>query len=240
MAGRAEAYGRIEKEDVMEKAKLSPSILTADFANLGDTFRLFESCPSVGYIHFDVMDGDFVPNISFGAPVVRSLEGKTKLPFDVHLMVTEPDRYISGFVTDNTEYITVHAEASVHLDRTLRHIRSLGVKCGAALNPATSPEALDYVLDLVDQVLVMSVNPGFGGQAFIPASLQKIERLAEMREARGLEFSIGVDGGINRGNLRDVCKAGAEIIVAGSALLDAADPKAELEIFHELLGGVQP
>ena len=223
----------------MEKAKLSPSILTADFANLGETFRMLESCPSVGFIHFDVMDGDFVPNISFGAPVVRSLEGKTKLPFDVHLMVTEPGRYVDGFLTENTEYITVHAEATLHLDRTLRHIKSLGVKCGVALNPATSPEALDYVLDLVDQVLVMSVNPGFGGQTFIPASTCKIQRLAELRDRRGLGFRIGVDGGINRKNIAEVCGAGAEIIVAGSAILDAADPEAELEILSELIGGAR-
>ena len=221
----------------MVKAVLSPSILTADFARLDKTFHMFESHPSVGYIHFDVMDGDFVPNISFGAPVVRSLAGKTKLPFDVHLMVTEPSRYIADYVTDGTEYIVVHTEAAVHLDSTLRLIKSFGVKCGAALNPATPPEALDYVLDLVDQVLVMSVNPGFGGQAFIPASLEKLRRLAQMRKERGQEFKLAVDGGIDRSNALDVIEAGADIVIAGSAILNAADPEAELGAFDELFGG---
>ena len=231
--------GRVfdKREDAMEKAKLAPSILTADFTNLGETIALLEGCPAVGFVHFDVMDGDFVPNISFGAPVVRSLAGKARLPFDIHLMVTEPGRYAADFVTENTEYITVHAESATHLDRTLRLVRSLGVKCGAALNPATPPEALDYVLDIVDQVLVMSVNPGFGGQSFIPASLEKIRRLAGMREARGLDFKIGVDGGISRANVLDAVEAGAEIIVTGSAILDARDPGAELRAFDELIGG---
>ena len=217
-------------------AKLSPSILTADFANLGETFRLFERHTSAGYIHFDVMDGDFVPNVSFGAPVVKSLAGKTSLPFDVHMMVTDPGRYVKDYVTENTEYITVHAEACVHLDRTLRLIKSLGVKCGAGLNPATPPEALDFVFDLLDQVLVMSVNPGFGGQTLIPSSLEKIKKLAEIREARGLAFKIGIDGGISRSNVMEAVFSGAEIIVAGSAILNAADPEAEMRAFDELMG----
>jgi len=184
-----------------------------------------------------VMDGEFVPNISFGAPLIRSASGKTPLPFDVHLMIVKPERYVSDFVTGNTEYITVHAEAMVHLDRTLRLIKSFGVKCGAALNPATPPEALDFVLGIVDQVLVMSVNPGFGGQSFIPASLEKIAKLARLREERGLDFKIGVDGGINKTNVRDVCDAGADIVIAGSAILNAEDPVAELERFTKLLTG---
>jgi len=217
--------------------KLAPSILTADFMNLRDSIELLEGCPSVGYIHFDVMDGEFVPNISFGAPLVRSLAGKTPLPFDVHLMIMKPERYVSDFVTANTEYITVHAEATAHLDRTLRLIKSFGVKCGAALNPATPPDALDFVLGIVDQVLVMSVNPGFGGQSFISSSLDKITKLAKLREERGLGFKIGVDGGINRANILDVCGAGADIVIAGSAILNAEDPKAELERFNRLLTG---
>jgi len=221
----------------MVTAKLSPSILTADFANLGETLRMFERHPSVGYVHFDVMDGNFVPNISFGAPVLRSLAKSTKLPFDVHLMVTEPARYVADFVTDRTEYIVVHAEAAVHLDRTLRLIKSLGVKCGASLNPATPPEALDYVFDLVDQVLVMGVNPGFGGQSLIPASLEKLRALAKIRESRGLGFELAIDGGIDKSNIGDVIDAGAQIVVAGSAILNAADPEAELTEYDELLGG---
>lgn len=219
----------------MNRAKLAPSILTADFSNLSKTFRTLESSPAVGYIHFDVMDGDFVPNISFGAPLVQSVARKTTLPFDVHLMIRDPERYVEDFVTESTEYITVHAESTVHLDRALRQIKSLGVKCGAALNPATPPEALDYVLDIADQVLVMSVNPGYGGQSIIPSSLDKIKRLAALREERGLDFKIGVDGGINRGNLLEACFAGADIIVTGSAILNAKDPEAELAAFDELL-----
>jgi ribulose-phosphate 3-epimerase len=222
-------------EKNIQKAKLAPSILTADFSRLGEIFRMFERHPSVGYIHFDVMDGDFVPNISLGAPVVKSLVAKTKLPFDVHLMVREPGRFVSGYVTENTEYIVVHAEACVHLDRTLRLIKSLGVKCGVALNPATPPEILDYVLSLVDQVLVMSVNPGFGGQAFIPASLEKLRRLSGLREERGLDFKLAVDGGVGKANVLDVVSAGAEIIIAGSAILNADDPEAELSAYDELL-----
>ena len=221
-------------------AKLAPSILTADFSNLGEAFRMFERHPSAGHIHCDVMDGDFVPNISFGSPVVKSVAKAVKLPLDVHLMVREPGRFVQDYVTDNTEYITVHAEACIHLDRTLRLIKSLGVKCGAVLNPATPPEALDYVFELVDQVLVMSVNPGFGGQAYIPASTVKIRRLAEIRAARGLDFKINIDGGISRSNVLEVAGAGADMIVVGSALLNAADPEAELEAYDKLLGGVQP
>jgi len=219
----------------MNRAKLSPSILTADYSNLSKTFRLLESSPAVGFIHFDVMDGDFVPNITFGAPMIRSLARKSTLPFDVHLMISDPGRYVEDFVTESTDYITVHAEATVHLDRTLRQIKSLGVKCGAALNPATPPEALDYVIDAVDQVLVMSVNPGYGGQSFIPSSLDKIKALAALREERGLDFKIAVDGGVNRENLLEICSAGAEIIITGSAILDAKDPEAELAAFDEIL-----
>ena len=221
----------------MGTVKLSPSILNADFAGLGETFRMFERHPSVGYIHFDVMDGDFVPNISLGAPVVKSLAGKTKIPFDVHLMVSDPIRYIEGYVTDNTEYIVAHAEATVHLDRTLRHIKSFGVGCGAALNPATPPESLDYVLDIVDQVLVMSVNPGFGGQGFIPSSIDKLRWLYRIRGERGLGFKIAIDGGVDRSNILEVVRAGADIVIVGSAITLAQDPEAELCAYDELLGG---
>jgi len=222
----------------MVTAKLSPSILNADYMNLGETLKLFDGHPSVGYIHFDIMDGDFVPNMSFGAPLVKSLAGKTDLPFDVHLMVTEPARYIGDFVTGNTEYIVVHEEATVHLDRTLRQIKSLGAGCGVALNPATPPESLDYVLDIVDQVLVMSVNPGFGGQAFIPSSLDKLRTLAKLRDEQGLVFKLAVDGGIDRKNITDVIEAGADIVIVGSSILRAEDPEAELRAYDELLGGV--
>ena len=215
----------------MKTAKIAPSILTADFANLGRMFEVFEKHPSVGYIHMDVMDGAFVPNISFGPPVIKSLAGKTRIPFDVHLMVNDPGRYIENFVTENTEYITVHAEACIHLDRVLRQIRQAGAKSGVALNPATPPEVIDYVLDIVDQVLVMSVNPGFGGQSFIQSSFAKIDKLKEMRERRGLDFKLAIDGGINKKNVLDVEAAGVEIIVIGSAILNAEDPGVELAAY---------
>ena len=220
-------------------AKLALSILTADFSRLGEILKLFENHSSVGYIHFDIMDGDFVPNISFGNPVVQSLAQKTTLPFDIHLMVTEPGRFVSEYVTENTEYIVVHEEAAVHLDRTLRLIKSLGVKCGVALNPATPPEELEYVLDIVDQVLVMSVNPGFGGQKFIPGALEKLRYLSKIREERHLDFKLAVDGGINKANILEAADAGAEIIIVGSAILNAPDPGAELDAFDELLKGYQ-
>jgi ribulose-phosphate 3-epimerase len=226
----------IKKEK--RKAGIAPSILTADFSALGGMFEIFERHPSIGYIHCDVMDGDFVPNISFGAPVIQSLAGKTKLPFDIHLMVTEPGRFIPDYVCENTEYIVVHAEASVHLDRTLRLIKSCGVKCGVALNPATPPAGLECVFELVDQVLVMSVNPGYGGQQFIPSSFDKIKQLNEIRLERRLDFKIAVDGGISKKNVLDVIEAGAEIIIVGSAILNADDPEAELSEYDELLRGV--
>lgn len=225
------------KENTKGKVTLAASVLSADFSELGGMFRMFERHESMGHIHLDIMDGNFVPNISFGKPVVQSLAGKTKLPFDIHMMVTAPENFISDYITDNTEYIVVHAEASVHLDRTLRLIKSLGVKCGVALNPATSPGALEYVLDIVDQVLVMSVNPGFGGQEFILSSLEKLRVLAEKREARGLDFKLAIDGGITRDNILDAIGAGAEIITVGSAILNAQDPEMELLAFDELVKG---
>ena len=222
----------------MVEVKLSPSILNADFANLGGIFRLFEGHPSVGMIHCDVMDGHFVPNISMGAPLVQSFAKKTALPLDVHLMVTEPAPYIADYVTEGTEYIVVHEEACRHLDRVLRQIKSYGVKCGVALNPATPPGNLEYVFDLLDQVLVMSVNPGFGGQAFIPSSFNKLRALAKIREERGLGFKISVDGGVDRKNIEDIITAGADIVVVGSAVLAAKDPDAELLAYDEILGGM--
>ena len=217
-------------------AKLSLSILTADFANLAETLALAGRHPSVGWIHMDIMDGDFVPNISFGPPVVKSVSDATDIPLDVHLMVSDPGRYVSGFVTKNTEYIVVHQEAMTHLDRTLRLVHSLGVKNGVALNPSTPPESLDYVLDQTDQVLVMSVNPGFGGQSFIPSSLNKIKSLANMRSERNLDFRIAVDGGVNKYNVLDVAAAGADIIIVGSAILNAESPEEELTAYDKLLG----
>jgi len=175
------------------------------------------------FIHVDVMDGHFVPNISFGAAVMKSLNGKTGLPYDVHLMIENPDQYIGEFVTEQTAYITVHQEACVHLHRTVQNIKSKGVKAGVSINPATPVSTLECILEDVDMVLIMSVNPGFGGQKFIHNTLNKVRELAEIRRERGLDFAIEIDGGITLANAKEVMDAGVDIAVAGSAVFGAED-----------------
>ena len=197
--------------------RLAPSILTADFSRLGEEVAGIEKA-GAHLLHIDVMDGHFVPNISFGADVMKSLSGKTKLPFDVHLMIEDPDRYMADFVTETTEFITIHQEACRHLHSTVRHIKSFGVKAGVAINPGTSPFVLDCVLADVDMVLIMSVDPGFGGQKLIPACLEKIRYINEIRSMSSLNFEIEVDGGVNLDNAGDLIDAGAQIIVAGSSI----------------------
>lgn len=215
-------------------SKLAPSLLSADFSMLGEEVCIVEKA-GAQLLHIDVMDGHFVPNISYGAQVMKSLIGKTKVPFDVHLMVQYPDRYIEDFVTENTEYITVHQEACPHLERTISHIKSLGIKAGVSLNPATSETVLEYVVADVDMVLVMSVNPGFGGQKFIPSAIDKIERLAKIRKDKKLTFEIAVDGGICLENVGQVIDAGADIIVAGSAVFNAEDKKLRTKEFLQII-----
>ncbi len=202
--------------------RLAPSILSADFSRLGEEVRTIEDA-GAHVIHVDVMDGHFVPNISYGATVMKSLLGKTRLPFDVHLMIEDPDRYIKDFVTDNTEIITVHQEACIHLHRTLQLIKSCGVKAGVSLNPSTPVSTLEYVFEDLDYVLVMSVNPGFGGQKFINSALEKIRMLSQMKEQRNSNLIIAVDGGITLENVRQVVDAGANLIVAGSSVFGAPD-----------------
>ena len=202
--------------------KLAPSILSADFSNLAEEVAQIEA-GGADYIHVDVMDGHFVPNITYGAVVMKSLLGKTNLPFDVHLMIERPDDILEDFMTDNTAFITVHQEACVHLNRTVQHIKSLGAKAGVSLNPATSLSTLDYILEDIDMVLIMSVNPGFGGQKFIPSALEKIRELSEIRKAEGLDFEIEVDGGANLDNVQELASAGTDIIVAGSAVFKTPD-----------------
>ncbi|MDO4176424.1 MAG: ribulose-phosphate 3-epimerase [Bacillota bacterium] len=217
--------------------KLAPSILSADFASLAEDVAAIER-GGADYIHVDVMDGHFVPNISFGADVMKSLEGKTKLPFDVHLMIENPDDYLEDFITPQTEYITVHAEACTHLNRTIQHIKSLGVKAGVSLNPATSLSVLDYIVEDVDMVLLMSVNPGFGGQKFIPSVLEKTRELDEVRKAEGLDFEIEIDGGATLDNVQEIVSAGVDIVVAGSAVFKAADIEARTEEFVKKIANV--
>ena len=203
-------------------AKIAPSILSADFSDLGrDVAQVCDF--GADYIHVDVMDGMFVPNISFGAPVMKSLNRISSVPYDVHLMIRDPDRYLEDFVTDRTKFITVHSEACLHLNRTIQHIHSLGVKAGVALNPATPESVLEYVLPYADLVLVMSVNPGFGGQKFIENSFEKVRRLDQLRKSGGFGYEIEVDGGVNGNNARKLEEAGADILVAGSAVFKAED-----------------
>lgn len=210
-------------------AKVAPSILSADFSKLGADVQ--EICGfGADYIHVDVMDGAFVPNISFGAGVMKSLNNVATIPYDVHLMIEDPDRYIEDFVTPNTEFITVHQEACRHLDRTIQHIHSTGVKAGVALNPATPIVMVEDVLDKVDMILIMSVNPGFGGQKFIPRALDKIRRLDEIRKANGYDFVIEVDGGVNLQNCEELKSVGTDILVAGSAVFKAESRKEAIAV----------
>ena len=203
-------------------AKIAPSILACDFARLGE--EISDVCSKgIDFLHIDVMDGAFVPNISFGASVMKSLNSYASVPYDVHLMIEDPDRYIEDFVTDNTEFITVHQEACRHLDRTVAHIKDTGCKAGVSINPATPVCLLRYILDKIDLVLVMSVNPGFGGQKFIPNALNKIRELDKIRKEQGLSFAIEVDGGAGEANSAALRDAGCDIIVAGTAVFKAED-----------------
>lgn len=213
--------------------KLAPSILSADFSALAADVKKIEE-GGADYIHVDVMDGHFVPNISFGAAVMKSLNGKTSLPYDVHLMIENPDQYIGDFVTEQTEFITVHQEACVHLHRTIQNIKSKGVKAGVSINPATPVSTLECVLEDLDLVLIMSVNPGFGGQKFIPQTLQKVKELAAMKKERGLDFAIEIDGGVTLANAKEVMDAGVEIAVAGSAVFGAEDVVQRVRDFKQI------
>jgi ribulose-phosphate 3-epimerase len=208
--------------------ELAPSILSADFARLGE--QIHSATEGGGtVIHVDVMDGHFVPNITIGPPVVRSIRPTTRLPLDCHLMIENPDQYIPEFAAAGADWISVHQEACVHLDRTLHLIKSHDCLAGVVINPATPVETLTEVLDIVDHVLVMSVNPGFGGQKFIPGAVHKIRRLADLRAERGLGYRIEVDGGIALETVVDVVRAGAEILVAGNAVFGKGDPKSNAQ-----------
>jgi ribulose-phosphate 3-epimerase len=196
--------------------RIAPSILSADFARLGDEVRAIEAA-GADWVHIDVMDGHFVPNISMGPVVVKALRPMTALPFDVHLMISPVDPYLDAFAEAGADTITVHPEAGPHIHRSLQHIKSLGKRAGVVLNPGTPAKMLDYLLDLVDLVLVMSVNPGFGGQSFIPSQLRKIEAIRTMIDKSGRDIDLEVDGGIDPETARQAIAAGADALVAGTA-----------------------
>ena len=213
--------------------EILPSILSADMARLAEEIDSVKAGGAM-LIHVDVMDGHFVPNITIGPPVVASLRKATDLLLDVHLMIGEPDRYVPEFARAGANMISVHQEAAVHLDRTLNLIRTSGAEAGVVINPGTPVETITQVLEICDYVLVMSVNPGFGGQAFIPYTLNKIRQLAAIRRDRGLNFRIEVDGGITLDNVAEAVRAGAELIVAGSSVFHSKNPRQTVETMRRL------
>jgi len=212
--------------------KIAPSILSADFTKLGEEIKAVEKA-GADYIHIDVMDGHFVPNITVGPMIVKAARKVTDLPLDVHLMIENPERYIDDFFKAGSDLITVHAETVTHLHRLLGVIRDAGLKAGAALNPATPLSSIEHVLNNLDMVILMTVNPGFGGQSFIPEVLPKIEELKKMIDQKGMEVDIEVDGGINVENIAQVARAGANIFVAGNAIFGSQDYAETIALMRE-------
>ena len=202
--------------------KIAPSILSADFSCLGEEVKRIEK-GGADLVHIDVMDGHYVPNITFGPPVIKCLRKVTDMPFDVHLMIEEPEKYIKDFVDAGADYITVHVESTVHLHRTIQLIKSFGIKAGAVLNPATSIDTLEYILEDLDMVLIMTVNPGFGGQSFIEATKTKVRKLRKIIDEKNLDIDIQVDGGVKVENIGEIAACGANVFVAGSAVYGSSN-----------------
>lgn len=213
---------------------LSPSLLSADFTNLEKEFKILNE-EKVDFIHLDIMDGNYVPNISYGPGVVKKLRPLTDILFDTHLMIERPENFIEEFVEAGSDIITIHPSTTKHLDRTLSLIKSYGKKAGLALNPGDSLDILDYNIENIDLVLIMSVNPGFGGQKFIPSALRKISEVKKLIEKRNLKTLIEVDGGIKLGNAKDVLDAGADILVSGSGIFEKGRTRENIKAFKEIL-----
>jgi ribulose-phosphate 3-epimerase len=222
----------------MMKKQIAPSILSADFSRLGEEIKAVEKA-GADLIHVDVMDGHYVPNITIGPGVVSSLRKTTGLPFDVHLMIEEPDRYIDAFVDAGSNIITVHAEAVIHLHRTVQYIKGKGVKVGVSLNPSTPLSCVEEILPDIDLLLIMTVNPGFGGQKFISGMLPKIRKARELAQTRGLKMAIEVDGGVTAENIGTLAEAGADIFVAGAAIFGSASYSDTINRMKAILGGVK-
>ena len=218
----------------MSNNKIAPSILAADYANFASELKRIEET-SAEYVHIDIMDGQFVPNITFGADVVASMREHSKLVFDCHLMVVNPERFVDAFAQAGADIMTVHAESTLHIHGALQKIKKAGMKAGVVINPGTPVSAIEPVLSLVDQVLIMTVNPGFGGQAFIPEMLEKVQKVAKIRDEKGYDFDIEVDGGVDNKTIKACYQAGANVFVAGSYLFKASDLTAQVETLRVAL-----